>query len=109
MESKRAWVRRNYVNFSANSENLPLLHKLLDPIVHFGANLQVLVISVHHNTVDVHKIGLSAIFRVPNVVLTVIFKTIFVGQAESDYFVLILYHQREETIVKEILHFVLRH
>ena len=108
VESERAWVGRIYVYFRANSEDFVLLQKLFKSIVHFKANLHVLVILVNNDAVDVNEVRVVGVLRVPDVVFTIVVKTWSVGQEERYYSVLIPYHQRVETAVKKVPHLVFR-
>ena len=100
MESKRAWVWRIDVHFRAYCEDFFLLQKLFKSIVHFRADLHVLVILVNNDAVDVNEVRIVGVLRVPNVVFTIVVKTWSMSQEKRYYSVFVSYHQRVKAAVE---------
>ena len=107
VESQWVWVRRLDINLSANRAHFLLPQKLLNFAVNFGSNLHVLVVTIHDDSIDVDKVGVCAILRVPDVVFAVVVETRTVCHTEGNQLITVFYDDVVVPLLEKVIHLLL--
>lgn len=66
-----------------------------------------MVVSIHDDSIDVDKVGVCAILRVPDVVFAVVVETRTVRHTEGNQFISVFYDDVVVALLEKIIHLLL--